>query len=110
MNKFRKTSFQIILIAIIISSIIFVIPNIPNSYAHASVKKSDPSDRQSLANQPTKVDVYFDDPIDIRYSHLQVFNSSGIEIQEKNLHYIDNDEHALSVSLPPRLADGIYTV
>jgi copper transport protein len=110
MDKFRKTSFQIILAVIIVSSIIFVIPNIPNSYAHASVTKSDPFDRQSLANQPTKVDVYFDDPIDIRYSQLKILDSSGMEIQQKDLHYIDNDEHTLSVSLPPGLKDGIYTV
>src|SRR5438132_7963344 len=110
MDKFRKTSFQIILIVAIVSSIVFVIPNIPNSYGHASITKSDPAPSQSLDTQPSKVDVYFDDLIDIRYSQLKVLNSSGVEIQLKDLHYIDNDEHTLSVSLPPRLKDGIYTV
>src|SRR6267143_1500811 len=105
-----RLSFQIVLITLVVSSIIFVIPNIPNSYAHASVTKSDPSDRQSLATQPTKIDVYFSDPIDVRYSQLKVLDSNGIEIQQKDLHYIDNDEHTLSVSLPSGLKDGIYTV
>ena len=111
MIKFNgKLSFQIILIIAIISSIVFVIPNIPNSYAHAFVTKSDPAPSQSLSTQPSKVDVYFSDPIDIRYSQLKVLNSSGGEIQEKDQHYINNDESTLSVSLPPGLKDGIYTV
>lgn len=94
----------------IISSIIFVIPNIPNSFAHAFVTKSDPTSGQSLLTQPSKVDVYFSDPIDIRYSQLKVLNSNGDEIQEKDQHYINNDQTALSVSLPPTLKDGVYTV
>jgi copper transport protein len=89
---------------------LIVIPNIPNSYAHAFVIKSDPAPSQSLATQPTKVDVYFNDPIDIRYSQLKVLDFDGKEIQEKDQHYINNDESALSVSLPPGLKDGVYTV
>jgi copper transport protein len=110
MVKFRKISFQIILIVAIISSIVFVIPNIPNSYAHAWVTKSDPAQGKSLATQPSKVDVYFNVPIDIRYSQLKVWNSSGNEVQQKDLHYINNDQSTLSVSLPSGLKDGIYTI
>ncbi|MBI1828538.1 MAG: copper resistance protein CopC [Thaumarchaeota archaeon] len=110
MYKFRKTSFQIILVVIIILSIVFVIPNIPNSYAHAFVTKSDPVPSQSLATQPSKVDVYFNDPIDIRYSQLKVLDSNGNEVQEKDQHYINNDESTLSVSLPSGLKDGVHTV
>ncbi|TSA17217.1 MAG: hypothetical protein D4R72_05415, partial [Nitrosopumilales archaeon] len=110
MDKFRKTSFQIILAVIIISSIIFVIPNIPNSYAHAFVTKSDPAPSQSLATQPSKVNVYFNDPIDIRYSQVKVLDSNAKEVQEKDEHYINSDQSTLSVSLPAGLEDGIYTV
>ncbi len=111
MIKFSgKLSFQIILIIVVILSAIFVIPNIPNSYAHAFVTKSDPAQGQSFATQPSKIDVYFSDPIDIRYSQLKVLDSSGSEIQEKDQHYINNDQTALSVSLPSGLKDGIYTI
>src|SRR5579864_3829326 len=110
MYKFRKTSFQFILAVIIISSIIFVIPNIPNSYAHAFVTKSDPAQGQSLSTQPSKIDVYFSDPIDIRYSQLKVLDSNAKEVQENDQHYINNDQSTLSVSLPSGLKDGIYTI
>src|SRR5712692_3350067 len=111
MTKFNcKLSFQIILIIAIISSAIFVIPNIPNSYAHAFVTKSDPAPSQSLSSPPTKVDVYLSDSVDIRYSQIKVLDSDGKEIQENDEHYINNDQTTLSVSLPPGLKDGVYTV
>jgi len=106
----RRLSFQVVLITLVVSSIIFVIPNIPNSYAHAFVTKSDPAQGQSLATQPYKIDVYFSDPVDIRYSQLKVLDSNGNEIQEKDQHYINNDQTTLSVSLPSGLEDGIYTI
>jgi len=105
-----KLSFQIILITAVISSAIFVIPNIPNSYAHAYVTKSVPAQGQSFAAQPSKIDVYFSDPVDIRYSQLKVLDSNAKEVQEKDQHYINNDQSTLSVSLPTGLKNGIYTI
>jgi len=106
----RRLSFQVVLITIVFSSIIFVIPNIPNSYAHAVIEKSEPARAQSLSSPPTKVDVYLNDAIDIRYSQIKVLDSDGNEIQENDQHYINNDQRTLSVSLPPGLKDGVYTV
>ncbi len=106
----KKISSQIILFTLILSSIIFVLPNIPNSYAHAFVTKTDPYSGQSLSSQPTKVDAYFSDPIDIHYSQLKVLNSSGSEVQNNDLHYINNDQTTLSVSLSLGLKNGIYTI
>ena len=105
----KKTKLQIILIIFIISSGI-VIPSIPKSYAHAFVEKSDPSPSQSLSTAPTRVDVYFSDPVDIRYSQLKILDSDGKEIDSNDQHYINGDESTLSVSLPSGLKNGIYTV
>ena len=109
MFKFnRKIKLQLILIVIIISSII--IPNAPKSYEHAFVEKSNPVASQSLSIPPSEVDVYFSDPIDIRYSEIKVLDSDGNQIQENDQHYIGNDQTALSVSLPSNLKNGIYTI
>ncbi|HET7336393.1 MAG TPA: copper resistance CopC family protein, partial [Candidatus Nitrosotalea sp.] len=97
------------MIVLVISSAL-VIPNIPNSYAHASVTKSNPAALSSLSTSPTKVDVYFSDPIDIKYSQVKVLNSDGKQIQENDQHYINNNQNTLSVSLPPNLPNGIYTI
>ncbi|MDH2907776.1 MAG: copper resistance protein CopC [Candidatus Nitrosotalea sp.] len=97
------------MIILVISSVI-IIPSIPNSYAHAFVTKSDPAPSQSLSSPPTKVDVYFSDPVDIRYSEVKVLDSNGKQIQKNDQHYINGDQSTISVSLPSNLKNGIYTI
>src|SRR2546426_4527300 len=110
MNKLNNISkFQFVLILLLISTVA-IIPEMPRSYAHASVEKSDPERAQSLSSSPTKVDIYLSDPIDIRYSQLKVLDSDGKEIQENDLHYINNNQYTMSVSLPVGLKDGLYTI
>ena len=108
MIKTKNKLLVIVVIAVITS--VIVIPNIPNSYAHASVERSNPAESQSLSTPPTKVDVYFNDPVDIKFSEIKVLDSDGKQIQENDLHYIDGNQKALSVSLPPNLKNGIYTI
>ncbi|MHB8603345.1 MAG: copper resistance CopC/CopD family protein [Nitrosotalea sp.] len=103
----KNKLFAVIIIAV---SFVIIIPNIPNSYAHAFVTKSDPEASQSLSTPPSKVDVYFSDPVDIRYSEVKVLDSDGKQIQENDQHYINGDQLSLSVSLPPNLPNGIYTI
>ncbi|MGI0018366.1 MAG: copper resistance protein CopC, partial [Nitrosotalea sp.] len=105
----NKNKLFAVMIILVISSVI-IIPNIPNSYAHAFVIKSDPAPSQSLASPPSKVDVYFNDPIDIRYSEVKVLDSDGKQIQENDQHYINGNQLSLSVSLPSNLKNGIYTI
>ncbi len=104
-----KNKLLVIVVIAVITSVI-VIPNIPDSYEHASVERSNPSESQSLSTPPTKVDVNFSDPVDIRFSQIKVLDSNGKQIQENDLHYINGNQKALSVSLPPNLKNGIYTI
>ena len=110
----RGSCFHIIqLLAIVVPIILLLIlvPTIPKSYAHAFVIKSDPSSSQSLTTPPTKVDVYFSEPVDLRYSKLSVIDSSGKQIDNKDIQHINGDQSSLSVTLPSsRLKDGVYTV
>src|SRR5574340_481849 len=108
MRDNKNKLFAIVIVLVISSAII--IPNIPNSYAHASVTKSDPAALSSLSTSPSKVDVYFSDPIDIKYSQVTVLDSDGKQIQKNDLHYINNNQNTLSVSLPSNLPNGIYTI
>ncbi|MGC2564044.1 MAG: copper resistance protein CopC, partial [Nitrososphaeraceae archaeon] len=90
---------------------LILVPTIPKSYAHAFVIKSDPSSSQSLTTPPTKVDVYFSEPVDQRYSELSVIDPNGKQIDNKDIQHIDGDQSSLSVTLPSsRLKDGVYTV
>lgn len=105
-----QTRLLLVLTAVSFFAVFLILPNIPNSYAHALIIKSDPTPSQSLATSPSKIDVYFTDPVDIRYSTIKVLDASGKEIQNNDVHYITSDQTSLSVSLPTGLPNGIYTV
>src|SRR5215204_2130894 len=100
---------SLILSALIVISLI-LLPTIPKSYAHASVISSTPSPFQSLTSAPSKVDVQFSEPVDLQYSKLTVLDENGKEVDNKDVQYVNGDETLLSVSLPPGLPDGSYTV
>lgn len=106
-----KRQKKVFLVLIIIGfSVFLILPNIPNSYAHALIVKSNPAPSQSLPSPPSKVDVYFTDPVDIQYSTVKVLDPNGNEVQNKDLKYLTSDQTALTVSLPPGLSNGVYTV
>jgi copper transport protein len=106
----NQTRVLLVLAIVSFSAVFLILPNIPNSYAHALIVKSDPAPSQSLPTSPSKVDVYFTDPVDIRYSVIKVLDPNGKEIQNKDEHYITIDQTSLSVSLPVGLPNGVYTV
>src|SRR2546423_15434643 len=100
----------VLLISISLTLLILFPNGIPKSYAHAFTIRSDPSPSQSLPRSPSKVDVYFSEPIDLRYSKITVIDASGKPVGNKDAHYINGDQTTLSVSLPAALKDGVYTV
>jgi copper transport protein len=109
----RGSCFHIIqLLAIVVPLVLLLIlvPAIPKSYAHAFVIKSNPSSSQSLSTPPAKVDVYFSEPVDLRYSKLSVIDPNGKQIDNKDIKNVDGDQSSLSVTLPSSLKDGVYTV
>ena len=100
-----------ILTALLLASLaLFALPALPKSYAHAFILRSEPQDGSSVASAPARVNVYFSDPIDIRYSSVKVLDSSGKQVDNKDLKNINGDESTLTVSLPSDLAHGSYTV
>ena len=82
---------------------------IHTSFGHAFVLSSNPSSSQSLAQSPQQVNVFFSEPVDLRFSHLKVLDSNGKEVDKGDLHHLQNDESTLTVSVPS-LKDGTYTV
>jgi copper transport protein len=91
-------------------SLTFFSNGIPEAYAHAFTIKSDPSPSQSLPSSPSKVDVFFSEPVDLRYSSVKVLDASGKQVDNKDPRNINGDPASLSVTLPSGLKDGVYTV
>ena len=82
---------------------------IHTSFGHAFVLSSNPSQSQSIASSPQQVNVLFSEPVDLRFSHLKVLDSNGKQVDKGDVHYLQNDESTLTVSVP-LLKDGTYTV
>jgi copper transport protein len=102
--------FAIVAIVALISLTSPMLPLIPKAYAHAFVIGSDPSPSQSLPTPPATVLVRLSEPVDIHYSSIKVLDAGGKEIDLKDNHYLNGDHTTLSVTLPPGIKDGIYTV
>jgi copper transport protein len=111
-QKRRKFDYYFAIAAIIASISLAspMLPLIPKAYAHAFVIGSDPSPSQSLPTPPSKVAVHLSEPVDIHYSSIKVLDAGGKEIDMKDDHYVNGDHTTLSVTLPPGIKDGIYTV
>ena len=82
---------------------------IHTSFGHAFVINSNPSQSQSIPKSPQQVNVFFSEPVDLRFSHLKVLDSNGKQVDRGDVHHLQNDESSLTVSLP-LLKDGTYTV
>src|SRR5919198_1305136 len=106
-SRLRIIQFVAIAFSVVL---ILLIPSVPKTYAHAFVIRSDPSPSQSLSIPPSKVDVYFSEPVDLRYSKLIVLDSNGKQVDNKDIQNINNDQTSLTGTLPPGLKDGAYTI
>jgi copper transport protein len=82
---------------------------IHTSFGHAFVLNSSPSQSESLPTSPQQVNVFFSEPVDLRYSHLKVLDPNGKQVDKGDVHHLQNDESTLTVSVP-LLKDGTYTV
>ncbi|MDE1861630.1 MAG: copper resistance protein CopC [Thaumarchaeota archaeon] len=100
-----------ILAAVLLTFFILITaPSIPPSYAHALMLKSTPYPGQSLSSAPSSVTITFSDPVDIHYTKITVLDSNGKEVDKKDDHYPGKDQSTVTVSLPPSLPNGVYTV
>ena len=104
----KNTSiFFLFFILISISTPLIFLPRL--AYGHAFVTSSDPSPSQSVASSPSKVDVFFSEPVDVKYSKLKVLDQNGKQINTNDLDYLNGDQSSLSATMP-QLKDGVYTV
>jgi copper transport protein len=84
--------------------------SLPNSFAHPAYVKSTPQAFQTVASSPPSVNVFFTEPIELKYSKISVIGPDGSSVDKKDPHNVDGDTASLGVSLAPGLPDGTYTV
>jgi len=82
--------------------------NIPYALAHPFTEETNPSSSVNAPEGITEVYVRYSEPIEIEFSSLKVFDSSGDQIDNKDTKYFES-EASLIVTTPP-LEEGVYTV
>ena len=82
--------------------------SVPYAAAHPFILETSPSQAGSAPVGTSKVYVIFSEAVELDFSSLKVFDSSGNQIDNRDTRY-HADEESLIVSTPP-LEEGVYTV
>ena len=77
--------------------------------AHANLVRSEPSANSTLGASPDRITLRFTEPMEARFSEIQVLNSAGSRVDNEDSTVDANDLTVMSVSLSS-LPDGTYTV
>ncbi len=98
--------------ALIAMGIVFSLfaSSVPQSFAHPVYLKSTPQAFQTVAAPPAAVNIFFSEPIELKYSTISVIGPDGSRVDKDDPHNVGGDTASLGVSLPPGLPDGTYTV
>jgi copper resistance protein C len=77
--------------------------------AHAFLKDASPAVGSTIQTSPNEVRIRFTENIEPAVSSIQVFDTSGKEVDKRDVHLDHSDRALLHVSLP-QLGAGIYKV
>ncbi len=80
-----------------------------NSWAHAYLVKSIPTRRAVLSQAPARVQLWFNERLEGRFSQLSLWNAEGTQIDKGDLQVGPDDPKKLSVGVPT-LLPGTYTM
>jgi len=87
--------------------IIMLLPSMAS--AHAYLVKSVPAGRATLFSSPGKIQLWFNERLEPRYSSASVLGPDGQRVDLENARVSEQDPKQLSVALKP-LRGGRYTV
>jgi copper transport protein len=103
----RYWRFSLIGIGILV---VLFASSLPDSFAHPAYVKSTPQAFQTVASSPPSVNVFFTEPIELKYSKISVIGPDGSRVDKNDPHNVDGDTASLGVSLQDGVPDGTYTV
>jgi len=94
---------KFLILLLLISSIGF-----PLADAHPFTIKTNPVQSSNVAPGVTQIIIHYSEAIEIDFSQLRVFDSSGNQIDNKDTSYFEGDD-SLIITTPP-LEEGVYTI
>jgi len=93
----------------IVSLFLIVLTGATRVEAHAFLKDAEPAVGSTVQTSPSEVRIRFTENIEPTFSSIQVFDTSGKEVDKRDVHLDRSDRAQLHVSLP-QLRAGMYKV
>ena len=82
---------------------------VQGSWAHAFVDHAEPAVGSQIHGAPTQVKIWFTEKLEPALSKIQVFDTSGLEVDKRDVKIDQSNAALLTVSLP-ELKPGKYKV
>jgi methionine-rich copper-binding protein CopC len=78
--------------------------------AHANLDRAEPTPDAQLDQPPHALQLFFSEPVDSSFSHVQLLNAQGQSVDRGDSRVAPADPRSLMVTLPDTLPNGVYTV
>jgi methionine-rich copper-binding protein CopC len=102
-NKLMKAVTKLLLTACTL------LLSLQGSWAHAFVDHAEPAVGSQIHGAPTQVKIWFTEKLEPALSKIQVFDTSGLEVDKRDVKIDQSNGALLTVSLPT-LKPGKYKV
>jgi len=103
-----QTKMKVSTLLMILSLFLFLCPSI--SSAHAYIKKSTPLENETVKKAPSEVTIKFDESIQPAFHSIQVFDSNGSRVDQKNGRIDPKQPSILKSELKKNLPNGSYRI
>ncbi|MCA9955540.1 MAG: copper resistance protein CopC, partial [Anaerolineales bacterium] len=80
-----------------------------STYAHAALVRTDPPDSTVLAEAPSQVRLWFNEPISVSFSTFQVLDLEGQPVELTSIHLDELDPQLVILELP-EIGEGVYSI
>jgi methionine-rich copper-binding protein CopC len=81
-----------------------------HTWAHAFIDRTEPLVGGTVKPAPTEVRLWYTQGLEPAFSHVQVFDAAGKEVDKQDMHLDPKNDHLMIVSLPAGLGAGTYKV
>ncbi|MAT95556.1 MAG: hypothetical protein CL608_00190 [Anaerolineaceae bacterium] len=100
--------FPILMIASLLSLILAATTS-RSTHAHAALVRTDPPDSTVLAEAPSQVRLWYNEPISVSFSTFQVLDLDGKPVELTGIHLDELDPQLVILDLP-QIGDGVYSI
>ena len=78
--------------------------------AHSTLAKSEPADGAKLSAAPHEIRIWFTEPIKVGLSTIEVRDTGGKQVDQRDLRPDGKDRNLVRLSLSPQVIPGTYRV